>query len=165
MLCPECGTTYGSHAVYCLRCGANLQSGPPRPGRVEYAGFWRRLAAHILDALILNAVNFVLTGVFGGSLTHPGTGELFGGLLVGWLYYALMESSPRQATLGKMALGIIVTDLNGERVSFGRASGRFWAKLASVLTLLIGYIMAGFTQKKQALHDMIAGCVVVVKDH
>ena len=78
-----------------------------------------------------------------------------------WLYFALMESSSKQATLGKMALGIIVTDLNGNRLSFGRATGRYFGKIISGAILMIGYIMAGFTEKKQALHDIIAGCLVV----
>ena len=80
-----------------------------------------------------------------------------------WLYFSLMESSSWQATLGKKALGLYVTDLEGNRITFARATGRYFAKLISSLTLLIGYIMAGFTEKKQALHDMIAGCLVMRK--
>jgi len=80
-----------------------------------------------------------------------------------WLYYTLMESSSRQATVGKLALGMIVTDLDGNRISFGRANGRFWGKILSGLTLYIGFILAGFTERKQALHDMLAGCLVVKK--
>jgi uncharacterized RDD family membrane protein YckC len=80
-----------------------------------------------------------------------------------WLYWAIMESSSRQATLGKMALGIVVTDLEGHRISFGKATGRYFGKLISLLILLIGFIMIAFTDKKQGLHDMMAGCVVVVK--
>jgi uncharacterized RDD family membrane protein YckC len=80
-----------------------------------------------------------------------------------WLYYALMESSSKQATLGKLALGIVVTDLNGNRISFGRATGRYFGKIVSGMIFAIGYIMAGFTEKKQALHDMIASCLVVLK--
>ena len=71
-----------------------------------------------------------------------------------------MESSSRQATVGKMALGLKVTDLEGRRISFARASGRHFAKYISGMILLIGYIMAGFTERKQALHDMIAGTLV-----
>ncbi|MBI4809901.1 MAG: RDD family protein, partial [Ignavibacteriales bacterium] len=84
-------------------------------------------------------------------------------IIVGeWLYFALMESM-KGATLGKMALGIIVTDMKGNRISFGRATGRYYGKIISSLTLSIGYIMAGFTQQKQALHDIIAGCLVINK--
>ena len=78
-----------------------------------------------------------------------------------WLYFALMESSSKQATLGKMALGIRVTDVNGNRIGFGRATGRHFAKILSGLILGIGFLMAAFTEKKQALHDMIAGTLVV----
>jgi uncharacterized RDD family membrane protein YckC len=77
------------------------------------------------------------------------------------LYYSVMESSPWQATLGKRALGLQVTDLQGRRISFGRATGRYFAKIVSGLTLSIGYLMAGFTRRKQALHDIIAECLVV----
>jgi uncharacterized RDD family membrane protein YckC len=85
-------------------------------------------------------------------------------ILVAWLYFALMESSVKQGTLGKMALGLIVTDLYGRRISFGRASGRFFGKLiTSMIPLGIGYMMAGFTEKKQALHDVLAGCLVLRK--
>ena len=72
-----------------------------------------------------------------------------------------MESSAKQATVGKMALGIIVTDLDGRRIGFGRATGRYFAKILSALTLGIGFLMAGFTERKQALHDMVASCLVV----
>ena len=82
-------------------------------------------------------------------------------LAAAWVYWALMESSRWQATIGKKLLGLRVTDLQGQRIGFGRASGRHWAKLISNLTLLMGYAMAGFTEKKQALHDMIARCLVL----
>ena len=80
-----------------------------------------------------------------------------------WLYFALMESSTWQATLGKKALGLEVTDLEGKRIGFGRASGRFFGKILSALILWIGFIMAGFTERKQALHDMLAGTLVIRK--
>jgi len=80
-----------------------------------------------------------------------------------WLYFALMESSSKQATLGKMMIGVIVTDTDGNRISFGRASGRYFAKIPSAIILMIGYIMAAFTKRKQALHDMMAGCLVIRK--
>jgi uncharacterized RDD family membrane protein YckC len=82
--------------------------------------------------------------------------------VIQWLYFALMEST-RGATLGKMALGVIVTDMDGNRPSFGRASGRYFAKIISGLTLGLGYVIAGFSQQKQALHDMISGCLVINK--
>lgn len=81
-----------------------------------------------------------------------------------WLYYVLMESSKVQGTVGKMALGIVVVDAEMKPVSFGQASARFWSQFVSLLTLGIGYIMAGFTTRKQALHDLIAHTYVVNKN-
>ena len=80
--------------------------------------------------------------------------------MAAWLYWALLESSPWQATLGKKALGLLVTDLQGRRITFARASGRYFGKLLSTIVLGTGYLMAGFTEKKQALHDILAGCLV-----
>jgi uncharacterized RDD family membrane protein YckC len=86
------------------------------------------------------------------------------GIVLEWLYYALMETSKFQGTLGKMALGLIVTDLNGQPINFGRATGRNFGNLISrYFTLYIGFMMAGWTQQKQALHDMMAGCLVLRK--
>jgi uncharacterized RDD family membrane protein YckC len=86
-----------------------------------------------------------------------------GSFVAQWLYFALLESSSWQGTLGKKALGLIVTDMMGRRISFARATGRHFAKIISGMILLIGYLMAGFTERKQALHDMIAGCLVFRK--
>ena len=81
-----------------------------------------------------------------------------------WLYFAGMESSERQATFGKAAMSLRVTDLEGRRLTFGHATGRFFAKIITgMIPLGIGYFMAGFTEKKQALHDMIAGTLVLRK--
>jgi uncharacterized RDD family membrane protein YckC len=82
------------------------------------------------------------------------------GLFGSWLYEAAMESSSKQATLGKMVLGMRVTDLQGNRISFARATVRHFSKYISAMIIFIGYIMAGFTDRKQALHDMIAGTLV-----
>ena len=82
-------------------------------------------------------------------------------LLIDWIYEATLESSSKQATVGKMVLGLKVTDEHGNRISFARASARFFSKILSRMTLFIGYIMAGFTARKQALHDIIAGTLVV----
>jgi uncharacterized RDD family membrane protein YckC len=161
-----------------------ISPSPPtiQPTSVSYAGFWKRFAAHIIDQLIMGVVGFIifipalmLLGLGIGNiddsdvasgffLAFLGTYLLFIFFLLGaqWLYFALMESK-KGATLGKMALGIVVTDMNGNAISFGRASGRYFAKLLSGLTLGIGYIIAGFTQQKQALHDIIASCLVVNK--
>jgi uncharacterized RDD family membrane protein YckC len=80
-----------------------------------------------------------------------------------WLYYALSESSSRQATVGKRTVGVVVTDVAGQRISFGRATGRFFAKWLNALTLGIGYLTVVFTREKRGLHDFIAGTVVLRK--
>ena len=85
-------------------------------------------------------------------------------IVLPWLYYALMESSSLQATLGKLAMGSIVTDLDGDRVSFLRATGRYFGKIVSNIILMIGFLMAAFTERKQALHDLMAGCLVIQKE-
>jgi uncharacterized RDD family membrane protein YckC len=143
----------------------------------QHMGFWIRLAAYAIDSVIVSAVSMAIVplalgiGVGIGS----GGGDGYTGFLVGyalayllvfvgmWLYFALMESSSKQGTLGKMAVGIKVTDINGQRISFWRATGRLFAKILSGLTLGIGYLMIAFTEKKQGLHDMIAGTFVVKK--
>jgi uncharacterized RDD family membrane protein YckC len=131
---------------------------------MEYAGFWRRFAAYIIDSILISVVFWLAVLILGGIADD-------GGLIVAYIlgtigafvYYAGMESSSNQATVGKIALGIQVTDLQGNRVSFGKALGRNLAKILSALILYIGFIMAAFTAKKQALHDMIAGTLVVKK--
>jgi uncharacterized RDD family membrane protein YckC len=150
-----------------------------------YAGFWLRFVAHLIDGSLLGVVAlalllplFLLTGV--GAALHglnrdnppdpaiiaafaSSIGLLIGGsLILGWLYSAYFESSDWQGTVGKKVMNLIVTDLQGNRISFGRASGRYFAKLVSgLIPFGIGYILAGITEKKQALHDMIAGCLVL----
>jgi uncharacterized RDD family membrane protein YckC len=130
----------------------------------QYASFGKRFLAALLDGIILTIINILVSFVLGLLLGRNGAnaGNL-AGLLVAWLYYALQESSPKQATLGKQALGIVVTDLQGKRIDFLKATIRYFSKIISSLILLIGYIMAAFTEKKQALHDMIAGTLVLNK--
>jgi uncharacterized RDD family membrane protein YckC len=135
----------------------------------ENAGFWLRLVAAIIDSVIL-VIIMVLPAFYLGSQIRMGSSENVGSHLVLWqfagtiipfLYFTLLESSALQATPGKMALGLKVTDLDGNQISFVRAVGRQLGKIVSGLILNIGYIMAGFTEEKQALHDMIAGTLVV----
>lgn len=129
---------------------------------MQYAGFWTRFLAALLDGLVLAIPSIIISSVTKG-IEGAETLGLIIGILMGWLYDALLESSSKQATLGKQALGIVVTDLNGERISFGRATVRHFSKFLSGIIFLIGYIMAAFTKRKQALHDMIAGTLVVKK--
>jgi uncharacterized RDD family membrane protein YckC len=146
-----------------------LQYFTPQAPAFEYAGFWLRFVAWIVDTIIVQVISFVLGFVAGLALGAAGgagqaAAQAVGaviGLCVGWLFYGLLESSASQATPGKMMLGLRVTDLAGNRISFGKATGRFFGKLISGLILGIGYLLAGFTEKKQALHDSMAGCLVV----
>jgi uncharacterized RDD family membrane protein YckC len=134
-------------------------------GTTLYAGFWRRVAAVIIDGLLLSVVTVPLTLGLGGGDTYAEAARSSAAssisAVVSWLYYALMESSAKQATVGKMALGIIVTDLEGRRIGFGKATGRYFAKILSALILGIGFLMVAFTQRKQGLHDMLAGTLVI----
>jgi len=154
-----------------------------------YAGFWLRLLADIIDNILLGIpYGLLAVMIFASAIPmlrdlaaeqNPNPfliASLLGSrifvfillnLLGTWLYWSLLESSSWQATVGKKALGLYVTDLQGNRVSFGKASGRFFAGrgisfIPSLggLYYLIDCIMAGFTEKKQALHDMIASCLV-----
>lgn len=146
--------------------GATATSSAPR-----YAGFWIRWLANFMDSLIISiptAAVFMMASVVGGlSQAEEGARALFFILLLPfafaatWLYFAFFESSASQATLGKQILGLKVIDYEGRRISFARATGRFWAKILSGIPFNIGYIMAAFTEKKQALHDMLVKTYVV----
>jgi uncharacterized RDD family membrane protein YckC len=129
-------------------------------GTSMYAGFWRRVAAAILDGLIVGAVTAPFSIGMSSGNRYSATASSIS-TVVSWLYSALMESSAKQATLGKMALGIRVTDLDGNRITFGKATGRYFAKILSALILGIGFLMVAFTERKQGLHDMLAGTLVV----
>ncbi len=169
-----------SHAAYADPAGLVVSRG------FSYAGFWLRLVASLIDGVIMGVAGgvlfvplFILSGVgahIGGLAQRHGQPDpallvgLFGmilvfaaiSLLIQWLYHAYLESGEKQATWGKQALGLYVTDLMGNPVTFGRSSGRFFAKIITgMIPLGIGYIMAGFTERKQALHDMIASCLVL----
>jgi uncharacterized RDD family membrane protein YckC len=136
---------------------------------MRYAGFWLRFVAWMIDSAILGALPLIVGLIIAPIFFTTSNAVATLGVVIfivpvvgttGWLYYALMESSSYQATLGKQALRLRVTGVDGEPVSFGRGSGRFFGKILSSI-LLIGYLMAAFTAKKQALHDKMAGCVVI----
>jgi uncharacterized RDD family membrane protein YckC len=183
--CNRCGTPTGPVSGV---PGTVPSTAPPPPYPISapsyqavapvagagYGGFWIRVVAAIIDNVILRVVVAPIGMVFGGlgiagmmtGLPHRGLALLGGGVTVialffaSWLYEAFMESSSYQATLGKMCFGMKVTDLNGNRISFARATGRHFAKALSVMTLGIGYVMVGFTERKQGLHDLLAGTLV-----
>ncbi len=173
MKCPRCGKEHDELARFCQYCGLGLSAGEaealPEP---RYAGFWRRFAAIIIDELILGAVSVFFSVTYLLTIMSSPDFEtvkitvlsnrIFS-LFLHWLYFTIMESSSIRATLGKMALGIIVTDYKGRRISFARANGRYFGKILSAFIFCIGFMMAGFTRKKQALHDMLAETLVVMK--
>jgi uncharacterized RDD family membrane protein YckC len=191
--CPHCGAEAQPGDVYCHSCGQSLEpsaaapakpaipvTGAPPPAAkpvysaapaFEYAGFWRRFAAYLLDAIILSLIGLPITTamIFFPSISLPwyffGVNLLssFITTVIGWIYFWFFESSSYQATPGKMALRIIVTDLNGSRISLGRAAARDLSKILSMLTIGIGFIMIGFTEEKRGLHDYIAGTLVIKK--
>jgi uncharacterized RDD family membrane protein YckC len=180
--CPLCGQAVGSSGPL-----PPVSGSAPVQAQVAYAGFWLRVVAHLIDGIILGIPFFlVMIGLFflfggfrlmarqrvGGPPDTAFLGMIIGAylftmffyLVAGWLYFALMESSTRQATFGKAVLSLYATDLAGRPLGFGHATGRYFAKIISgLIPFGIGYIMAGFTEKKQALHDMIAGTLVLRK--
>ena len=141
--------------------------------QMAFAGFWRRFAAYTIDAVIIGFVMnsmywFIRNQIQIGSsfdISENMTNVIFSLLnsIFCWCYFSGMESSPLQATLGKWLVGIYVTDIEGNRIGFGKATGRFFSKIISGIILTVGYWLAGFTEKKQALHDMIAGSLVLRK--
>jgi len=203
MYCSTCGTKNDEMARFCQGCGRvlnasmngggiSLENGVGNPANIidfsvgnqpnNYAGFWRRVGASMIDSLIINfgvlclavpviifsAIGMVLQGLEGTHLENAIEDSFTWisyliTMLVGWLYYGLFESSAKQATPGKMALAIKVTDMKGNRISFGQASGRFFASFLSSLIFGFGYLLMLFTDKKQNLHDLMAGTLVLEK--
>ncbi|HUO60471.1 MAG TPA: RDD family protein [Candidatus Acidoferrales bacterium] len=181
--CNRCGKPVLAGSPYCTACGApQPMSSSPQYAQpvvayapqVQYAGFWLRFVALIIDQVILSAVLTPFTWAILGPATAMASDPTNIGLFMSrivrliavatigkWLYYALMESSSKQATIGKLALGLRVTDLKLQPIDFGQATARYFGKILSGLLLCIGFMMAGFTARKQALHDMIAGTLVI----
>lgn len=191
VFCQSCGTPVTRTALANPAAGAvSPHAGVGAiayASNVTYAGFWLRFVAYLLDSVIIGfAVMVLFVPLFflmGGvamldALPHgrverfePGQWMALLSLMLTlvaissiakWLYFAYQESGEKQATWGKQALGIYVTDLAGARISFGRASGRFFSKIVTgLIPFGIGYMMAGFTERRQALHDMIASTLVL----
>jgi len=180
---PSSAASYvggSSHTAYADPAGLVVSRG------FTYAGFWLRLVAFLIDGGIMLVAGgvllvplFMLTGVgtrLNALVDRHGQPDpaivvgfvamiaVYAGvlMLMQWLYYAYLEGGERQGTWGKQMMGVYVTDLMGQPITFGHASGRFFAKIVTgMIPIGIGYIMAGFTERKQALHDMIAGCLVL----
>jgi uncharacterized RDD family membrane protein YckC len=133
-----------------------------------YAAFIKRCGAYILDQFIIAVICLPLAYLLskGASAYSNQLYSSFWGLyiLVGWIYFAKQESSPAQATWGKKLLAIKVTDSNGERISFAKASGRFFSRFVSAMVYGIGFLMAAWTEQKQALHDKMCDTYVVTSE-
>jgi uncharacterized RDD family membrane protein YckC len=213
MTCATCGAKTAEGKPFCSSCGRPLPgfsvgrvsaqsptpdfshaTSPTAPATEQYAGFWLRVPAAIIDLIILAiplamAVSYlsVAMGSWRAFLNlHPGQSSqeivaAFGRpyllailcffIVTGWLYFALFESSPWQGTLGKKFIGLSVADLRGNRVTFARASGRFFAgrflahaPFIGSLYIAVDCICAGLTSRKQAFHDMLSGCLVLRKN-
>lgn len=152
----------------------------PPPG-VQFGGFWIRFVAYFVDAIIIGIPIWILMAVIGGGAImgaasmgeDPDPAALMAALgpiflliplafIVSWLYEALMTATPAGGTVGKRMLGLRVVREDGTQLSFGRATGRFFAKILNAfIPFYIGFMMAGFTDKKRALHDMIAATYVI----
>ncbi len=156
--------------------GQPVASGPGATANLDYARFFPRFLAFTIDGLILSIPATIIMLCFMvlpslGAISEdrgPGAVAIFLSLLgwvfiIGlyWFYFASMESGERQATYGKAIMGLAVVDESGTQISFARATGRHFAKLVSAMTLSVGFLMAIFTPKKQALHDYIAQTLVV----
>jgi uncharacterized RDD family membrane protein YckC len=190
--CQVCGTAAATAAAAApaLADGSMSAATAVSPhwlpaGTRVYAGFWLRVVACLIDSVLLGGVlgaifvpSFLLGG-FGAAfkamarnrqpdpaaiVAFASSIALFVGasVLAGWLYYAYFESSEWQGTVGKKVMNLVVTDLEGNRVTFGRASGRYFARfITKLIPFGIGFVLAGITEKKQALHDIIASCLVL----
>jgi uncharacterized RDD family membrane protein YckC len=188
MFCSKCGLENSQGANFCASCGNKLfqenQPATPQPTvqqvqgvaeTIKYAGFWFRALAGTIDFVLVNFLVVIIAMplgfTLGASMADSSTFEeiesaaeilgFFLGILIQWLWFTIAESSKWQASVGKKLLGLKVTDDQGRRLGFGQANGRYWSKLLSTLILFIGFLMIAFTEKKQGLHDKVAGTLVV----
>lgn len=129
----------------------------------NYAGFFDRFIAAFIDSILLMVVNLSSIYLFTHNFFKGNTFTFILNIVINCLYYALLESGNKQATLGKQLMGIKIIDINGGRISFGQGLGRFFGKYLSTIILLIGYLMVLWDDKKQALHDKLASTLVVQK--
>jgi uncharacterized RDD family membrane protein YckC len=187
LYCGKCGAQLAGDAEKCPNCGepaapASAPSGfvvKPRPA-VKFAGFWLRFVALLIDSVILGILTIpILVTPIANNLGTDFSFDNYLKFMTGWsrpaialkllmnliilLYCAAFESSAWQASPGKKVLGLYVTDLDGKRISLIRAAARNLGKELEQFTLFFGFVMAGITQKKQALHDIVAGCLVLKK--
>jgi uncharacterized RDD family membrane protein YckC len=187
--CQWCGADIESVAARAPVATAEEDDGPEVG---IYAGLGRRFVAFIVDLILVlligsvvvtffslvNGIKYLyyltVSGAHYSTLTEAGTLDAavgpilaaYGMLLVvvPWLYFAGFESSRSQATPGKVLMSLVVTDMQGSKPTFARTTLRFFGKFISALIIFIGFIMIGFTKKRQGLHDRIAGCLVLLQD-
>ena len=146
-------------------------SAPPAPvmkTEVAFAGFWRRVLAYLIDATLLFGVDFAI--YMGAQVVAGNNAQALANVAgvcaaIGWAYYVVLESSPARGTLGKLALGLYVADTHGDPISFLRAVARNFLKVFSTLVCFVGWVMPAFTPRKQALHDLMAGTLVLRKSN
>lgn len=140
---------------------------PPEP---DYGGFWTRVIARMIDGIIVIALLLLLEALLRGGVSHEYESAeqelrwILFWVAGQWLYFAGLHASPWQATLGKRMIGLRVVGPQGERISFARATGRYFAEILSGLILMIGYLMVAFTRRKQGLHDLLASTRVIYVD-
>lgn len=206
VFCTQCGAQSTGIAGFCQKCGARLPTtgmtpqttpgGSSYPAAAAaarpavpvlpesyYGGFWIRVAAYLIDGLLVGVVTFPIffLTIFPSvaavihqaeSNQEPGPevmAALFGSIGVfalvafcgHWLYEALLTSSSWQGTVGKRILRLKVTDDNGNRIGFGRSTARFFAKILSGWIMYVGFIMVAFMERKRGLHDVICGTQVL----
>jgi uncharacterized RDD family membrane protein YckC len=184
MFCAQCGQWAAEQQAACERCGATLGGTAigPLPGAgsamhgageharaVKFAGFWRRFGVMLADSLVLFFPFAILRLVLdpdsagrGADFEDPAYWTVFSLNVLLWgLYCTLLESSPAQGTLGQQLLGVRVCDGQLRRISFARACGRFLAQWLSICLCGTGYLVNLWTKRRQALHDLVAGCVHV----
>ena len=185
MFCPRCGTRTADDAAGCPLCGLAFRPGAApaegvaAPGpelrpvapiveQVAYAGFWRRFFGLLIDVIVTYfpiATVRVLLGLPASGSFDPLIPAAWWAALfevgIDWLYAALLISSPWRATLGQAIMDLHVTDLDGNRISFLRATARYAAQILDLLTLGFGLLMQVFSPRRQTLHDLVSRTVVV----
>ena len=188
VICPNCGKNT-PEGKFCEHCGASVQRTQTfqqpaaqqpaygqQPAGVRHAGFWIRLGAYFIDIIILFVIAVVIGAVLGVSIFTGSPGYSSSGatgaflvlfylifIIIIWLYFAIQESSSAQATLGKRAVNVKVTDLEGNRIGFGKATVRTIVRFIPLIGPL-GCLAIGFSDNKQGLHDWAAGTYVIYKN-
>jgi len=171
VFCQKCGHKNQDGATFCAACGTKISNSGNASmlgaTSASYAGFWIRVGAYCIDVVVLLIPILLISSLLKLSESSPSEAgvtkllEFFFNVMVWWIYMAVLNSSAWQASVGKKVLGLKVVDKNMNRLTFGRASGRYFAEFVSALPLGIGYILGAWTKKKQCLHDLIVGTYVI----